>query len=69
MCSEARRVGLGLMIGNMCGSSLGMAPAFLVAQSCTFTDLDGPLLQKLDRTSPIRFKSGWMQPPEATLWG
>jgi L-alanine-DL-glutamate epimerase-like enolase superfamily enzyme len=69
MCVEARRLGLGLMVGNMCGSSLAMAPAFLVAQSCAFTDLDGPLLQKLDRTSPIRFESGWMQSPEASLWG
>jgi L-alanine-DL-glutamate epimerase-like enolase superfamily enzyme len=69
MCGEARRLGLGLMVGNMCGSSLAMAPAFLVAQSCAFTDLDGPLLQKLDRASPIRFESGWMQPPEAALWG
>jgi len=69
MCAEARRLGLGLMVGNMCGTSLAMAPAFLVAQSCAFTDLDGPLLQKLDRASPIRFESGWMQPPEAALWG
>jgi len=69
MCEVARQLGLGLMVGNMCGSSLAMAPAFLVAQSCAFTDLDGPLLQKLDRASPIRFESGWMQPPEAALWG
>ncbi len=69
MCGEARRLGFGLMVGNMCGTSLAMAPAFLVAQSCEFTDLDGPLLQKLDRRSPIRFESGWMQPPQPELWG
>jgi len=69
MCSEAKRRGLGLMVGNMCGTSLAMAPAFLVAQACTYVDLDGPLLQKLDREPPIRFESGRMSPPEAALWG
>jgi len=57
------------MVGNMCGTSLAMAPAFLVAQSCTYVDLDGPLLQKLDREPPIRFESGRMSPPQAALWG
>ncbi len=69
MCAEAKRRGLGLMVGNMCGTSLAMAPAFLVAQFCTYVDLDGPLLQKLDREPPIRFESGRMSPPQATLWG
>jgi L-alanine-DL-glutamate epimerase-like enolase superfamily enzyme len=69
MCAEARRLGLGLMVGNMCGTSLAMAPAFLVAQQCEYVDLDGPLLQKLDRSPPIQFESGWMQPPQGALWG
>ena len=29
---QASAQGLDLMVGNMCGTSLGMAPAFLVAQ-------------------------------------
>jgi L-alanine-DL-glutamate epimerase-like enolase superfamily enzyme len=69
MCAEARRLGLGLMVGNMCGTSLAMAPAFLVAQQCEYVDLDGPLLQKLDREPPIQFEAGWMRPPERALWG
>ena len=69
MVAEARRRGLGLMVGNMCGTSLAMAPAFLVAQSCRYVDLDGPLLQRLDREHPIRFESGLMHAPERTLWG
>jgi L-alanine-DL-glutamate epimerase-like enolase superfamily enzyme len=68
-CAEAKGRGLGLMVGNMCGTSLAMAPAFLVAQSCTYVDLDGPLLQKLDREPPIRFDSGRMTPPDPALWG
>jgi L-alanine-DL-glutamate epimerase-like enolase superfamily enzyme len=66
---EAVRRGFGLMVGNMCGTSLAMAPAFLVAQSCRYVDLDGPLLQRLDRDPPIRFDGARMQPPPAALWG
>jgi L-alanine-DL-glutamate epimerase-like enolase superfamily enzyme len=69
MCAEARRLGLGLMVGNMCGTSLAMAPAFLVAQACFVTDLDGPLLQRLDRPHPIRIEHGVMQVPDSALWG
>ncbi|MBS0393750.1 MAG: dipeptide epimerase [Proteobacteria bacterium] len=69
MVAEARRLDLGLMVGNMCGTSLAMAPAFLVAQACTYVDLDGPLLQRLDREPPIRFAAGVMSPPEPGLWG
>jgi len=69
MCAEARRLGLGLMVGNMCGTSLAMAPAFLVAQACAVTDLDGPLLQRLDRRHPIRFERGVMHAPDPALWG
>lgn len=69
MCRQAQRLGLGLMVGNMCGTSLAMAPAFLVAQSCVVTDLDGPLLQTLDRAHPIQFERGRMLPPAPELWG
>jgi len=70
MCDEARRLGLGLMVGNMCGTSLAMAPAFLVAQQCHYVDLDGPLLQRHDREHAIRFDAGGvMHPPTPALWG
>jgi len=69
MSGEARRHGFGLMVGNMCGTSLAMAPGFLIAQACSFVDLDGPLLQRLDRDSPIVFEGGSMQVPERALWG
>jgi L-alanine-DL-glutamate epimerase-like enolase superfamily enzyme len=44
LAREARERGFALMVGNMCGTSLGMAPAFLVAQLARWADLDGPLL-------------------------
>lgn len=69
MCRDARQLGFGLMVGNMCGTSLAMAPAFLIAQSCAYVDLDGPLLQRADRQPAIAFDHGVMQVPSRDLWG
>ena len=69
MVAAAPAHGFGLMVGNMCGTSLAMAPGMLIAQSCTHVDLDGPLLQRLDRDHPIRFVEGMMSVPERALWG
>jgi L-alanine-DL-glutamate epimerase-like enolase superfamily enzyme len=69
LAAAARARGFGLMVGNMCGTSLAMAPGFLVAQACRYVDLDGPLLQRHDRAHPIRFEYGRMSVPEPALWG
>lgn len=69
LLKEARQQGFGLMVGNMCGTSLAMAPAFLLAQSCRYVDLDGPLLQQLDRATPMSCHNGVIEPPQAALWG
>lgn len=69
MADAAHGFGLGLMVGNMCGTSLAMAPAFLVAQRCTYVDLDGPLLQQRDRATPLTYRNGVIDPPPAALWG
>lgn len=58
-----------IMVGNMLGSSLAMAPGFVVAQFCTFVDLDGPLWQKTDRQVPLRIEAAKIHPPEPGLWG
>ncbi len=69
MGDEALARGLQLMVGNMCGTSLGMAPAFLVGQRCGYVDLDGPLLQTHDREHAMPCVDGVMQPPASALWG
>jgi len=69
MADTATRLGLGLMVGNMCGTSLAMAPAFLLAQRCRYVDLDGPLLQQLDRATPLQYHDGVIEPPSSALWG
>ncbi len=61
--------GLGLMVGNMCGSSLAMAPGALLATLCEYVDLDGPLLQLEDVPAALQFADGSMSFPEAALWG
>jgi L-alanine-DL-glutamate epimerase-like enolase superfamily enzyme len=65
----AQALGLDVMVGNMCGTSLGMAPAFLVAQLARWVDLDGPLLQKEDRPDAMRYVQGTVEQPSPTLWG
>lgn len=61
--------GFDIMVGCMLGTSLAMAPAFLVAQGAPYVDLDGPLLLAADRDDPIRYDGSMMQAPAARLWG
>jgi len=42
-------LGLGVMVGNMMGSSLSMAPSLVVGQLCDIVDLDGPSFLAADR--------------------
>jgi len=64
-----QRHGKLIMVGNMLGSSLAMAPALVVAQGADFVDLDGPLWQRTDVDPPLSIESGCIQPPEPALWG
>jgi len=66
---EANRRGLGLMVGCMGGTSLAMAPSFVVGLLCDFYDLDGPLLLKHDRSWGMDYLNGVVSPPSARLWG
>lgn len=69
MVEQAKALGLGLMVGNMCGSSLAMAPAFLIGQFCDYVDLDGPQLQTQDCAHPLQLLHQRLLPPTAELWG
>ena len=64
-----QRHGKRIMVGNMLGSSLAMAPALVVAQGADFVDLDGPLWQRADVAPALSIESGCVQPPEPALWG
>lgn len=67
--AAAQAEGYGVMVGCMVGSSLAMAPAFVVAQGVEFVDLDGPLLLGEDRPTPLKFDAKGVHPPAAELWG
>ena len=64
-----QRHGKQIMVGNMLGSSLAMAPALVVAQGADFVDLDGPLWQRADVAPALSVESGCIQPSEPALWG
>ncbi|MFC3205038.1 N-acetyl-D-Glu racemase DgcA [Aquamicrobium soli] len=66
---EARRLGFGIMVGCMVGTSLAMAPAVLLAQGADYVDLDGPLLLARDRTPGLIYKGSLVSPPVPALWG
>lgn len=58
MAHEAKQLGLSVMVGNMVGSSLAMAPAFVLGQLCDVVDLDGPIFLAHDRTPAISYDEG-----------
>ncbi|MBV8497003.1 MAG: dipeptide epimerase [Gammaproteobacteria bacterium] len=68
MAHEARRLGLKAMVGNMMGTSLAMAPAFVLGQLCEVVDLDGPTFLKRDRVPSVRYADGMIDCDEA-VWG
>jgi L-alanine-DL-glutamate epimerase-like enolase superfamily enzyme len=68
IADEARQLGFELMVGNMSGSSLAMAPAFVVGQLCDVVDLDGPTFLTTDCSPSASYEDGLIWCPE-TLWG
>ncbi|MBL4802049.1 MAG: dipeptide epimerase [Emcibacter sp.] len=66
----AKRDGKGLMVGNMCGSSLSMAPSYVIGQFCQFVDIDGPLLLEQDIENALHYGDGGVVSiPSPELWG
>lgn len=66
--AEARKLGFALMVGNMSGTSLAMAPAFVVGQACDVVDLDGPTFLVSDCTPSASYAGGLIWCDDA-LWG
>ena len=70
IAKAATRDGKRLMVGNMTGTSLSMAPAFVIGQYCEFVDIDGPLLLESDIENGLEFLAGGeVAPPSSLLWG
>ena len=69
LASAAKAKGCKLMVGNMLGTSLSMAPSFVIAQLCDFVDIDGPLLLKHDQPHGLRYDKGVVNGVNPKLWG
>ncbi|MCW0198208.1 dipeptide epimerase [Sphingopyxis sp.] len=65
---QAKRLGLDVMVGNMMGTSLSMAPSYLVGQLCDIVDLDGPTFLACDRDPGVVYRGGMIDCPDA-VWG
>ncbi|PZR72619.1 MAG: dipeptide epimerase [Chthoniobacterales bacterium] len=66
--ARARELGMKVMVGNMIGTSLAMAPAFILGQQCDVVDLDGPIFLQGDRTPGVTYENGLINCDEV-VWG
>jgi L-Ala-D/L-Glu epimerase len=69
LTTQAREAGLKLLIGCMVCTSLGIAPARLLASTADYVDLDGPLLLVRDRPYAVAYDRGRIGIPPRELWG
>jgi L-alanine-DL-glutamate epimerase-like enolase superfamily enzyme len=69
LADAAEQQGFIIMLGSMVSTSLGVAPALLLADRARFVDLDGPLLLARDRRRKLRYDGATVFPPPRELWG
>jgi L-alanine-DL-glutamate epimerase-like enolase superfamily enzyme len=69
LTKRAREAGFKLLMGCMLCTSLGIAPARLLASATDYVDLDGPLLLAGDRHYGLSYKDGKIGLPSQELWG
>jgi len=62
LAKAADEAGLEYMVGCMLCTSLGIAPAFIVAQNAIWADLDGPALLSRDRSDAFVYSGGYLIP-------
>ena len=69
LAAAAKAMGFQIMAGSMVGTSLGVAPALILAQGVAIADLDGPLLLASDREPGLAVAGSLLEPPDVELWG
>ena len=69
LSERARQSKFKVFLGCMVGTSLGIAPARLLAQAGDYVDLDGPLLLAGDRHHGLLYEHGTIGLPSPLLWG
>ena len=65
----ARKAGFKLLVGCMVCTSLGIAPARLLASMTDYADIDGPLLLAGDRHHGLQYQNSKVGIPSVELWG
>jgi L-alanine-DL-glutamate epimerase-like enolase superfamily enzyme len=69
LLNEARKSDLRVMVGCMKGTSLAMAPGFLLGAMCDYRDLDAPTMLVADRPHAMKIENGYIYPFDSALWG
>jgi len=69
LAREAEQRGLKIMVGNMGGTSLSMAPAYVIGTFCEYRDLDGPTLYRHDREPAMKYENGYAHSFVPEMWG
>jgi L-alanine-DL-glutamate epimerase-like enolase superfamily enzyme len=69
LAEHARAAGFNVLVGCMVCTSLGIAPARLLASAADYADLDGPLLLRRDRDHGLEYENGRIGLPSRQLWG
>jgi L-alanine-DL-glutamate epimerase-like enolase superfamily enzyme len=69
LAGAAKALGLGLMIGSTSGTTLGIAPAFLVARACEFRDLDAPLFLAEREADELAYDGSTLTWSASRRWG
>ena len=69
LAAEAKRRGFRIMAAGMIGTSLGIAPALIIARQAEIVVLDGPLLLASDRVPGLRYDGSMILPPDPSFWG
>jgi L-Ala-D/L-Glu epimerase len=69
LAAKTAQQGFGVMVGCRLCTSLGIAPALLIAQRARIADLDGPLFLAADRPSQLRYDGSLVYPADRALWG
>ncbi len=68
IAERAHALRMKVMVGNMIGTSLAMAPAFVLGQHCDVVDLDGPIFLQRDRSPGVTYENGLVNCGEV-VWG
>ena len=68
LIENATRLGLPWMVGSNGGTSLAMAPLYLLAHGALCVDVGADHLTR-DREPGLDVRQGWLHPPSPALWG